>query len=168
MAIPTAVMDTNVLVAAMRSTRGASYRLVSLLDGCAFSLLVSVPVLFEHEEQLHRRRCAAGVSQEGVERVLDYICGLAEFQEIHFLWRPQLRDADDDMLLELAANGRADALVTFNVADFAGAERFGIDVVTPQEMLKRLGASPWAKSAYGFRTRFIAALARWPRGTTRL
>lgn len=58
---------------------------------------------------------------------------------MHFQWRPQLRDAADEMVLEAAINGQADALVTHNTGDFAeAAARFGLRIVTPGEMLKEL------------------------------
>ena len=74
--------------------------------------------------------------------ILDYLCTVAERQEIFFLWRPYLRDPQDEMVLEAAVAGRCSAIVSYNKKDFAGAERFSIKVVTPQEFLKFIGAAP--------------------------
>jgi predicted nucleic acid-binding protein len=98
------------------------------------TVLLSVPLTIEYEAVLTRPEHlrAANASASDVSALLDELVSVAEAVELAFLWRPALRDPDDDMVLELAANGRADAIVTFNLADFEAADReFGITVMTP-------------------------------------
>jgi len=81
----------------------------------------------------------AGITVAEAEIVLDVLAAVAEPVEPHFLWRPRLRDADDDMVLEAAVNGRAEAIVTFNARDFAGvADEFGLALLTPNAILRRM------------------------------
>ena len=136
------VLDTNIIVAALRSPTGASAALVGLaLDG-VFQPLLSVPLVLEYEHSCSApdQLAASGLNGSEVEAVLSALCAVAEPVETYFLWRPQLRDPSDEMVLEAAINGRADALVTFNRRDFGTApERFGIAVLSPQDALRRLG-----------------------------
>jgi putative PIN family toxin of toxin-antitoxin system len=135
------VLDTDVLTAALRSDRGASRRLlVGALTG-RFGLLVSVPLMIEYEAVLTREEhlAAAGASVEDVMTVLDALASVLEPVRLSFLWRPMLPDANDDMVLETAVNGRADLLVTFNRRHFEMASvPFGIDVESPAEAVRRL------------------------------
>jgi len=105
------------------------------------TLLVSVPLALEYEaicsEAEHR--LAAELSEREVEIFLDAVVAMAEPVKTHFLWRPQLRDPGDEMVLETAVNGRADALVTFNVRDFGTVPaRFGIEVMIPRDAIGRM------------------------------
>ncbi len=136
MQIPQVVLDTNVLVAALRSARGASHRLLSRIGTGAFDLHLSVPLLFEYEDALARSE--HGIPAELRETVLDYVCAVAKHQEIYFLWRPWLRDPGDDMVLEVAVAGGCSRIVTFNVADFTGIDRFNLRAVTPRTFLGEL------------------------------
>ncbi|MGL4608735.1 MAG: putative toxin-antitoxin system toxin component, PIN family [Trueperaceae bacterium] len=138
MSLPRVVLDTNILVSALRSRRGASFKLVLLIGKGKFSLHVSVPLVLEYEEVLLRHKPAA-LSKQDIEAFLDYICKVAKPQRIFYLWRPFLKDADDDMVLELAFNARCSHIVTFNGKDFRGSEQFGLQVVTPQEFLRKIG-----------------------------
>jgi putative PIN family toxin of toxin-antitoxin system len=131
------VIDTNVLVAGLRSRKGASFRLLSLVGSDAFQHCVSVPLLFQYEDVL-RRKGLVRVSREVVDDTLDYLCASADRREIYFLWRPQLPDAGDDLVLEVAVAGRCDTIVTFNLRDFVGAERFGVRAQTPASFLTSL------------------------------
>jgi len=135
------VLDTDVVVAAMRSPRGASAALLlAVLDGHLTALL-SVPLAIEYEATclLAEHRLAAGLSEREVGIFLDAVVALAEPIEAHFLWRPRLRDPSDEMVLEAAVNGRADAIVTFNVRDFGVApDDFGIALLRPAEALRRI------------------------------
>lgn len=135
------VLDTNVVVAGMRSPTGASAALLlAALEG-QVTLLMSVPLVIEYEASctLPQHRLAAGLSERECRIFLDGVAALAEAVEGHFLWRPQLRDPADEMVLEAAVNGRANAIVTFNARDFGGVPaRFGIDLLKPAEALRRV------------------------------
>lgn len=133
------VLDTNVVVAGLRSRRGASFWILSRLSrDQRFEVNISVPLLLEYEAILKRPGTCPSLSTDDVDDVLDLICAVANPREIHFLWRPELSDAKDDMVLELAlASGSAD-IVTHNVRDFIGGGRLGIRSITPREFLKEL------------------------------
>jgi predicted nucleic acid-binding protein len=137
------VLDTAAMVAAIRSDAGASRWLLrsALERRRGLTLLVSVPLLIEYEAVLTRAEHlgAAGLSTTDVGVLLDVVAVIAEPVTLAYLWRPTLPDADDDMVLEAAVNGRADAIVTFNLRDFRpSAELFGIAALSPSEAVKRL------------------------------
>jgi putative PIN family toxin of toxin-antitoxin system len=132
------VFDTSVLVAAWRSRRGASFELVSRLGGSQFDVVVSVPLAIEYESAISRSR-VAGLSREDAKIFVDYVCSVARHQNIFFLWRPLLRDSNDDMVAEVAVASEADTIVTHNVRDFVGVEKFGVRVMTPGEFLQKIG-----------------------------
>jgi putative PIN family toxin of toxin-antitoxin system len=136
---PHVVLDTNVLVAGLRSRRGASYRVLQRVGTGRFTHVVSVPLVFEYEEVLRRRATGIRLAPAEVEAVLDYLCATGEHQPIHFLWRPFLPDPRDDLVLEVAVNAQCSAIVTFNLRDFAGSAHFGITPVTPGQFLHTLG-----------------------------
>lgn len=135
------VLDTDVVVAALRSPSGASARLLeAALDG-AVTLLANVALVLEYEAVCTRAEhvAASGLSAKQVAIFLDAIAALVEPVESHFIWRPQLRDPADEMVLEAAVNGAARAIVTFNQRDFGPAPaRFGIEVLLPRDTLRRL------------------------------
>ena len=135
------VLDTDVVVAGMRSPTGASAALLlAALEG-RVTLVMSVPLVIEYEAicTLPQHRLAAGLSERECRIFLDGLVALAEAVESHFLWRPQLRDPADEMVLEAAVNGRANAIVTFNVRDFGSVPaRFGVDPWKPAETLTRV------------------------------
>lgn len=135
------VLDTSVLVAALRSDSGASRRLLVGMIDRRFTALVSTSLLIEYEAVLTRplHLEAAGLSIADVGAILDVVAAVAEPVRLSFLWRPALRDADDDMVLEVATNGQADAIVTFNRRDFEGvAPRFGIAVWSPGQAVHEM------------------------------
>jgi putative PIN family toxin of toxin-antitoxin system len=135
------VLDTDVVVAAMRSPTGASAEILRMARRGDATLLVSVPLAMEYEAVCSEleHQLAAGLRTRDVAIFVDAVIALAEPVETHFLWRPQLRDPGDEMVLEAAVNGRADALVTFNVRDFGSVpERFGVHVLLPRDALKRI------------------------------
>lgn len=138
------VLDTSVLVAALRSSAGASNRLLDLALQQAFTLVATAPLFLEYEAVLTRpeQLTESGLSVEEVGIVLDALAAVAEPVRLSYLWRPALDDPDDDMVLEAAINGRAAAVVTFNRQDFRGSERFSVAVITPAEALRRIGAIP--------------------------
>lgn len=135
------VLDTSVIVAALRSARGASNALLVLVAEQTIKPLVSTALFLEYEDVLSRaeHRLATGMSEVDIEGFLAAFASAAEGVELHFQWRPQLRDPADEMVLEAAINGQADALVTHNARDFAeAAARFGLRIVSPGELLKEL------------------------------
>src|SRR5947209_18771847 len=125
------VIDTNVLVAALRSRRGASFELISRLGTGTFEVAVSVPLVLEYESALLRHVAASPFAESDVRTLIDYICNIAVQQEVFFLWRPFLLDPSDDLVLELAVAARCEAIVTHNIRDFRGAERFRVGVLRP-------------------------------------
>jgi putative PIN family toxin of toxin-antitoxin system len=135
------VVDTSVMVAAIRSDAGASrYLLLAALEG-RFTMLASVPLLTEYQAVMTRQEhlAASGLSAADVETLLDAVAAVAEPVLLDFLWRPTLPDPDDDMVLETAANGRANAIVTFNRRHFGPAmKRFGLEVLSPADAIGRL------------------------------
>ena len=136
---PRVVLDTNVIVAALRSNRGASFRVLSNVDSGSFEICLSVPLVLEYEAALHRDARSFGLTRRDVTDVLDDLCAIAHRQPIFFLWRPQLRDPQDDMVLELAVAAGCRFLVTFNTRDFDSADSFGVRVVTPHQFLQAIG-----------------------------
>ena len=136
------VLDTNVLVAGLRSQRGASFRLLSLVGRGRFDINLSVPLVMEYEEVLMREVAEQHVARSVIEDVLDFHCDVAHRHRVFFLWRPTLRDADDDMVLELAVAAGCSRIVTHNLRDFAGVERFSIRAITPGAFLHEIGDTP--------------------------
>lgn len=134
------VIDTNVFVSALRSRRGKSFKLLSLIgESKKFEINISVPLVLEYEDAANRASGLTGLSYRDVSDIVDYICAVANRHPIFFLWRPYLRDPKDDMVLELAVEARCDFIISFNQRDFAGVERFGIEILTPNEFLTKIG-----------------------------
>lgn len=132
------VLDTDVVVAGMQSPRGASRRLLLAAADHKLELIASAALFLEWEAVLRRPAVlrAMALTAEDVDIVLDQLAAVIEPVELHFLWRPQLTDPDDEMVLETAINGQADAIVTFNVRHFMpAAGRFKIAVRRPAEVL---------------------------------
>jgi putative PIN family toxin of toxin-antitoxin system len=137
-----AVLDTSILVAALRSDRGASSTLLGLVADGIVIPLVSTPLFLEYEDVLKRpeQLAAMALTADGIDEFLAAFASSSEAVEIHYQWRPQVRDPGDEMVLETAINGRAAALVTFNLRDLVDAGRgFGIPVMRPGDALKRCG-----------------------------
>lgn len=135
------VLDTNVVLTAIRSRAGASAELIKEIRRGRARMLATVPLFFEYEAVLTRPEHlkAAGLTNDDAAIVLDGLALFVEPVETFFLWRPQLRDANDDMVLEAAVNGRADALVTYNLRDFESvAPKFGLLLAKPPQILDRL------------------------------
>lgn len=137
------VLDTSVLIAGLRSSLGASFLVLRAIGDRRLRLLATPPLFLEYEDVLKRpgQLAAHHLSPDTVDAILTELAALIEPVELNFRWRPQLRDPNDEMVLEAAINGGADALVTFNIKDFSpGAERFGIGLRTPRQLLKELGS----------------------------
>jgi predicted nucleic acid-binding protein len=134
-------MDTDAVVAAMRSPSGASAALLRSVRANRATLLATVPLCVEYESVCSRpeHTAAAGFSAADLSVFLDALIGLIEPVQAWFLWRPQLRDPGDEMVLEAAVNGRAEAIATFNRRDFLPVStRFGIEVLLPMHAFQRV------------------------------
>jgi putative PIN family toxin of toxin-antitoxin system len=135
------VLDTDIVVTALRSATGGSNATLRAAATGRLTPLVTPALFLEYEAVLKRpeQRLAHGLGLPDIDRFLAALASACEAVEVSFQWRPQLNDANDEMVLEAAVNGRADALVTHNVRDFAkAADRFGLRVLRPGELLKEL------------------------------
>ncbi len=139
MSIPNIVIDTNVVIAALRSKKGASFKLLSLVGTKRFKTHDSVALVLEYEDVIQRYRVELGLSQDDVSDLVDSLCALAKHHNIYFLWRPSLPDANDELILELAVSAQCDYIVTHNLSDFKGVEKFGVKAVTPGAFLRIIG-----------------------------
>ena len=134
-------MDTSVVVAGLRSQLGASNRVLTLIAERRLVPLVTTALFLENEDVLSRpeQRLATGMAKEDVSGFLAALASAAEPVNVHFMWRPQLADPADELVLEAAVNGRASVIVTHNVRDFLPIEGdFEIEVITPSVMLQRV------------------------------
>ena len=137
------VLDTSVLVAAVRSRLGASFQLVSSLPNVRFQIALSVALYTEWQAVLTRsEHLPPGATPVMAQGFLRYLASTAHLQDVHFLWRPFLRDPDDDMVLECAVASGSHFIVTHNVRDFARVESLRVQAVTPAEFLSRLRRTP--------------------------
>lgn len=135
------ILDANVLVAGLSSRNGASHQLLRCSNEGEFSLIASVPPWLEYEATLKRAeiRKLHGLSERDIDDLLNILAIAVKPTSLHYLWRPQLSDPGDEMVLETALNGAADALVTFNLSDFQpAANRFGLKLLLPADFLKLL------------------------------
>jgi putative PIN family toxin of toxin-antitoxin system len=132
------VLDTSVLIAALRSRRGASFELLRLVGDERWQLHLSTALLLEYEAVARREAQELWLRPDLIETVLDYLCVSAQQHAISFRWRPFLSDPDDDFILELAVAAKAQYIVTHNLRDFAGVEAFGLEAITPAQMLGKL------------------------------
>ena len=131
------VLDTNVVVSALRSRRGASFAVLRRI-GEDWEPLISVPVILEYEAVGKREAETLGIPASTFDAIVRAFCFLGRETNVHFRVRPFLPDPGDEFLLELAVAGTADAIVTHNVRHFAGVEQFGIRVLTPREFLRKI------------------------------
>jgi len=93
------VIDTNVIISALRSQYGASYKLLTLLERANFEINLSVPLLLEYEDVAKRQAEELGLDEKTIDDILDYLCSVAKRWRIYYLWRPYLKDPKDDMVL---------------------------------------------------------------------
>jgi putative PIN family toxin of toxin-antitoxin system len=136
------ILDTNVLVAALRSDMGASYALVSQLPSERFQMALTVPLYLQYQDVLTRPEHMTGAStRDDILNFLRYLCSIAHRQRVFFLWRPWLKDPQDDMVLEAAVASQSRYIITHNLRDFTGSrieEHFGIVPLRPRDFLHRL------------------------------
>ena len=133
------VADTNFFVTALRSQFGASYKLFSLIDKDIYQLNLSVPLALEYEAVAKRMIGEIALSEKEVDDILDFVISNSNHWQIYYLWRPQLKDPGDDMVLELAVTANCNYIITYNVKDFKGIENFGIKAITPKGFLEMAG-----------------------------
>lgn len=140
--IPQIVLDTNVIVAGLRSRRGSAFQLLKLVGTGQFDIHLSVPLVMEYRDVLSREDLNLAVNEADIETLIEFHCAVATKHQIFFLWRPYLPDPKDDMVLELAVAAGCDSVVTYNDRDFVGIEKFGIRAVAPAAFLQEIGALP--------------------------
>lgn len=133
------VLDTNVIVSALRSKQGASHRLLLALTKGYYRPFVSIPLFLEYESVLKRAGLVQNLSEDDIDQFLSFFLSRAQIQPIYFLWRPHLSDPKDDMVLELAIAAQSRLIITFNSKDFKGVGGFGIETLTPQQFLQQYG-----------------------------
>ncbi len=137
------ILDTNVLVAALKSRRGASYAILSQLPSPRFQIALTIPLYLEYQDVLTRPEHMTGANTpEEILGLVRYLCRIAHRQEVFFLWRPWLRDPKDDKVLEAAVASQSRYIVTYNVRDFRHRNienYFGIEPITPQTFLDLIG-----------------------------
>lgn len=131
------VLDTNVIYSALRSQRGASFRLLEKVIDGGIEFAVSTALIFEYEDVLKRNLDKLEFSFAEIEEILDGLVHLGTRFSSHFLWRPFLRDAKDDMILELAVVSGSGRIITYNIKDFSGSAKFSVEAMRPFEYLKK-------------------------------
>jgi putative PIN family toxin of toxin-antitoxin system len=138
------VLDTNVLVSALRSRHGASYALISQLPSAQFQIVLTVPLYLEYQDALTRPENMSGKNtREEILAFLRYVCSIAERQAVFFLWRPWLKDQKDDMVLEAAVASNSVYIVTHNLKDFKGIDKFfTVKPVSPGQFLQMMRSRP--------------------------
>lgn len=134
-----AVIDTNVFVAGVRSRQGASFIVLSLALTGKIDFALSVSLAAEYEDVLVRHLKHTAFTAEEMDQFIDAIYCAANFIEVHYLWRPFLRDSGDDHVLELAVAAQSGFIITHNIKDFEGIERFGVKAIKPVDYLRMIG-----------------------------
>jgi putative PIN family toxin of toxin-antitoxin system len=129
------VIDTNVLLSAMYSNKGASFKLMTMLDSAKFVVNISTTLIYEYEEILKSK---SKLDAKYIDSILNYICKVGKKNKIFYLWKPKLKDINDDFLLELAVKSNS-TIVTFNEKDFKPAKQFNLKIMTPREFLQSIG-----------------------------
>ena len=133
------IIDTCVFISALRSNQGASFKILSSIDSGTFEFSLSVALVLEYEAVAKRAFQDTGLTDLDVEYLIDYMCAVGKPKQVHFLWRPSLKDPSDDFILELAVESGCDYIVTHNIKDFKGTDRFKVKAITPQEFLRVIG-----------------------------
>jgi len=132
------ILDTDVLYAGLYSSEGASFQILRAIERGQIQIILSTPLLFEYEDILNRRKSELGLSEQQIEAILDNLCRLSVHQKIYFLWRPFLQDPKDDHILEVAIASQTNIIVTYNIRDFKGIDKFGIKAITARQLLKEI------------------------------
>ena len=133
------VIDTNIIISALLSSRGAAFKLISLVGKGHYNYVLSVPLLIEYEDVLKRKNSKILLSLESKNNILDRLCFHADLREIFYLWRPYLNDPKDDLVLELAVESNCDSIITYNLKDFKNIDKFGLEAITPKAFLQQIG-----------------------------
>ena len=131
-----AILDTSVLVADLRSKRGASFQIIHAIRAGDLKISVSVALVLEYEAVLLRPGLIPGFSPKEISRILDAFCLMAQHQKVFFAWRPFLKDSNDDLVLELAVAASAPYIITHNISDFVGSDTLGVRAIKPSTALK--------------------------------
>jgi putative PIN family toxin of toxin-antitoxin system len=131
-----AILDTCVLVSALRSSTGASHAVLKAIRTGQIRIALSVPLAIEYEDVALRPGMVPALTSSQIEMIIDVLCALAYHQKVFFMWRPHLADPGDDMVLELALASGAQYIITSNIRHFKGSDSLGIQAITPSEALK--------------------------------
>lgn len=137
----TVVLDTNVVISALKSASGASLQLIYLIRSGRLRPALSAPLMFEYEDVACRPGLLPHLSPSDINGFLDWFASVSNLHKVYFLWRPLLKDPKDDMVLETADSAGADYLVTDNVSDFDRASSIGIRVITPPQLLTLISST---------------------------
>jgi len=134
------VIDTNILITALKARGGASFKLLSTIGQNKYNINISVPLLLEYEAVAKKLIGEIILTEDDIDDILNYICNVSKRRKIFFLWRPFLKDQKDDMVLELAVTSQCDMIITYNKKDFKKVEKyFDIRLLTPKEFLLEIG-----------------------------
>ncbi len=130
-----AILDTSVLVAGLRSNRGASFQILRAIRAGDIRIAVSVALVLEYESVVLRPSLLPHFTADELRRIVDGLCQLADHQQVFFSWRPFLPDPEVDLVLELAVAASAAFVITHNISDFRGSESMGVRAITPATTL---------------------------------
>jgi putative PIN family toxin of toxin-antitoxin system len=133
------VIDTNVLLTGLKSKKGASYLLLTLLNSNFFELNISTTLIFEYEYVLKRESQNLGLTSEDIDNIINGICHLANHQKVYYLWRPLSKDPNDDFIIDLAIKSQADFIISYNQKDLKTLIKFNISILNPKQFLQILG-----------------------------
>ena len=133
------VIDTNVIISALKSSRGASHKLLLALAEDCYVPCISVPLFIEYESISKKSGLIIHLNAEDIDVILDFILSKSSIRKVFYLWRPILKDPKDDLVLEVAVESQSKYIITFNKKDFTGCELFAIQALTPQEFMQKRG-----------------------------
>ena len=133
------VVDTNVFISSLKSRNGASFKFLYKTSRKKYQQNISSTLVFEYESVAKRSDMNLKLSHKQIDSIIDMLCDWSNHCEIYFLWRPFLKDAKDDFVLELAIESNSQYIITYNVKDFNGIDKFNIRAITPKEFLRLIG-----------------------------